>query len=144
MRAHAIPAGDSRMPTPPPHPTREAGFSMVEALICLMLLGVLAAIAAAFLPSVRTATEVAASAQTLDLARAKIEELQASPATALAGDDTLVVDGARFVRTWRSEALDLDGDGTAESDAYRVAVEMGGIALETIRIAPPSLDVLVR
>jgi len=130
------------MRTPLRHP--EAAFSMVEALICLLLLSVLTAIAAAILPSVRTATEVAASAQRLDLARAKMEELQAAPAAALAGDDTLVVDGARFVRTWRSSPLDLDGDGTVESDAYRVAVEMGGITLETIRIAPPNLEVLVR
>ncbi len=132
------------MRTPSAHAPREAAFSMVEALICLMLLGVLAAIGAAFLPSVRTATEVAASAQTLDLARAKMEELQAAPAAALTGDDTLVVDGARFVRNWRSAPLDLDGDGSNESDAYHVAVEMGGIALETIRIAPPTLSALVR
>lgn len=132
------------MRSPLRHTGGEAAFSMVEALISLLLLGVLATIAAAVLPSVHTATEVAAGAQVLDLSRAKMEELQAVPAAAFAGDDTLLVDGARFVRTWSSVPVDLDGDGNAESDAFRIAVVMGGITLETIRIAPPGLQVLVR
>jgi hypothetical protein len=116
---------------------------MVEALVCMVLLAALAAVAAAFFPSTRTATEVAAGAQTLEFARAKMEELQAVPAAAYAGDDTLMVDGLRLVRAWRSLPCDLTGDGAAEPDAYHVAVTIGGITLETIRTAPAGLDVLV-
>ena len=120
------------------------GLSMVEALVCVALLGVLAVIASASLPATQSAGAVGADLATLESTRAKMEELRAGPAASFTGSDTLVVQGTRIVRSWSSATCDLDGDGVSETDAFRLRVTMGGVTLETIRTEPGGVGAIKR
>jgi len=123
---------------------RHAGFSFVEALVCMLLLATLGAIAAALLPVTRDAAHVQENARVLGLVRAKLEELNAAPAMTTSGVDTFAVAGMRLPRRWATGPIDLDGDGTTEPDAFWVRVELAGVGLETIRSNPAGLDALRR
>ena len=121
-----------------------SGFTMVEALLCLALLGILATVVAAFVPVTRGAGLVRSDAIQLDLVRAKIEELQAGPVAAVSGSDTLDVGGEAVVRTWSMSARDLDRDGSIDADAFLLRVQMGPVNLETVRVEPRGLRAIKR
>ena len=125
-------------------PASRRGLTLVEALVCVALLGVLAVIASASLPATQSAGAVGSDLATLESTRAKLEELRAGPAAAFTGSDTLVVRGAHVVRSWSSLTCDLDGDGRAEADAFRLRVVMGGVSLETIRTEPGGVGAIKR
>ena len=125
-------------------PASRRGLTMVEALVCVALLGVLAVIASASLPATQSAGAVGSDLATLESTRAKMEELRAGPASAFAGSDTLEVRGAPVERSWSSTACDLDGDGRVEPDAFRLHVSMGGMSLETIRTEPGGVGAIKR
>ena len=117
---------------------------MVEVLVCVLLLGMLAAVSAAFLPATRGAAAVRSDLVTLNHARAKMEELRAGPAAALTGSDTLVVRGEPVPRSWAVTVQDLDGDGEPEADAFLLHVQMGLVRLETLRTEPAGLTSIKR
>jgi prepilin-type N-terminal cleavage/methylation domain-containing protein len=123
---------------------RRAGFTLVEALLCVVLVSMLALVSSAFLPATQGAAVVQEDAVVLNHVRGKLEELIAAPATTLSGDDTLVVRGAPLVRSWWANRIDLDGNAAVESDAYLVHVEMGQVQLETIRTDPSALAPIKR
>lgn len=120
------------------------GFSLVEALICVALLGMLAAVSSAFRPAMQGAALLESELESLQLARAKMEELRAGPALALASSDTFDIRGEAVVRTWSASTVDLDGDGNLDGDAFRLRVEMGSVRLETIRTEPVGFDAIKR
>lgn len=120
------------------------GFSMVEALVCVLLLGLLALVGAAFHGPVQGAGAVQEDLMKLNAARSKLEELLAGPAVAVAGQDTLEVRGTLSLRTWSSTPCDLDGDTIPEVDAFHIRVELGEVELETIRTNPAGVAPLER
>jgi len=117
---------------------------MVEALLCVVLLGVLAVIAGAAWSPMASAGHLRSDLEVLNLARGKMEELRSGPAMSLAGEDTLVVRGEEIVRRWSSDGFDVDGDGRSEADAFRLRVDMGEVSLETIRTEPGDVGALKR
>lgn len=123
---------------------RQSGFSMVEALVCVLLLGVLALVAAAFHGPVQSAGAVQEDLVSMNAARSKLEELLAGPAVATAGQDTFDVGGMPLVRTWTSVACDLDTDALPETDAFYLRVQLGEVELETIRTDPAGVAALRR
>lgn len=129
------------------HPGRydgRSGFTMVEVLVCVLLLGVLCLVASAYVPVSRSAAALEAEIESLNHVRAKMAELEAGPLEALAGADSVGVRGARVGRAWWIAPCDMDGDGAVEPDAFLVHVEMDGVTLETIRTDPPGLEALRR
>jgi len=120
------------------------GFSLVEALVCVMLLGVFSLIASTFVSAVRNASSVQTRLVALDWASAKLAELESGPVSAGAGVDTVLVRGRKEARHWTVATSDVNGDATPEPDMFRIQVDVAGVNLETFRTTVANLAAIKR
>jgi prepilin-type N-terminal cleavage/methylation domain-containing protein len=123
---------------------QRCGFSLVEALVCVMLLGVFSLIASTFVSAVRNAASVQTRVVALDWASAKLAELESGPLSAGTGIDSVLVRGRQEARRWTVATSDVNGDATPEPDVFRIQVDVAGVKLETLRTTVAGLGTIKR
>ena len=116
-------------------PAKEGnGFTLVEALLSILVLAFMASVVTALYGAGIQALDAQADQAVLDShLRSKMEELISTTFDELAtGSDTVVVNGKEYTRSWQVTGADLDGDATPESAARQVTVDLAGHSLTTI------------
>lgn len=113
---------------------RKSGFTLVEALLSLVIVGVAASIMSALYISGTQALDVQARRVLIDSGlRGKMEWLVSLRFSQLVnGSGSVTVNGQACPIAWTAQNVDLDGDGTAEPSAKQVSVTIEGRTLTTI------------
>ncbi len=128
------------MRRPKPPEKARAGFTLIEALLSVVILGGMAAAVSALYMSGLDTVEAQGDAMLLDSQmRSRMEQILATPFASLAdGNEVVTVGDDSYTLTWTVALTDLDGDTVAEPDAITVvltATETGD-TLEAIVVDP--------
>jgi prepilin-type N-terminal cleavage/methylation domain-containing protein len=117
-----------------PKTKSKPGFTLVEALLSIVILGLMASVMTGVYFSGLQALEVQGERMLLDSAlRSRMELLLSEKFDQLAsGTDTATVTGQNYTITWTVATVDLNGDATPEPTAKQVTVTLEGRSLTTI------------
>lgn len=118
---------------------RSDGFTLVEALLAVALLGLLAATMGTVYSSANQSLAVQTDRMLLDSKlRSRMEYLAGTSFGALGdGSENVTINGTGYQIVWTAVPIDLDGDSTPEATAKQVTVSvsnMSGNSLTTIRV----------
>lgn len=129
MVKHARTTGSSKRST-------SAGFSLVEALLAVVLLALMAGVLSALFVSGLQNLDARQVRLSLDnTVRSQMERLLSENFSDLAsGSDVVPVDGADYTINWSVELADLDGDGVPEPSAKQITVTLNETSLTTIYV----------
>ena len=119
---------------------KRAGFTLIEALMSVVILGGMAAVVSALYVSGLDTLDAQGDAILLDSQlRSRMEQLLATPFASLAdGNENVTVGDTDYTITWTVLPTDLDGDTIDELDAVSLAVTVleTGDTLEAIVVDP--------
>jgi prepilin-type N-terminal cleavage/methylation domain-containing protein len=117
---------------------RNSGFTLVEALLSVVVLAVMATVVSAMYISGLQALDVQADRAMLDSQlRSRMEFLLSEEFGQLAdGSATVTVSGQDYTISWTIANVDLDGDATPEPSAKQITVTLGGRSLTTLVVDP--------
>jgi len=118
---------------------RSDGFTLVEALLAVALLGILAATMGTVYSSANLSLAVQTDHMLLDSKlRSRMEYLMGTPFGALGNSsENVTINGNNYQIVWTVVPIDLDGDSNPEATARKVTVSvtgMSGNSLTTIRV----------
>ena len=118
---------------------RSDGFTLVEAMLSVVILGLLAAVMGTVYSSANQSLAVQTEHMLLDSAlRSRMEYLMGTPFNALGpGSDMVPIKETSYQIVWAVDPIDLDGDGPTELNAKLVTVSVTGMtgnSLTTIRV----------
>jgi prepilin-type N-terminal cleavage/methylation domain-containing protein len=118
---------------------RSDGFTLVEALLAVVLLGLLAATVGTVYTSGNQSLAVQTDHMLLDSKlRSRMEYLMGTQFGALSdSSENVTINGNNYQIVWTVVPIDLDGDSTPEATAKQVTVSvtgMSGNSLTTIRV----------
>jgi Prokaryotic N-terminal methylation motif len=114
--------------------SRNAGFTLLEAIIAFAILGIGIAAMSALYSTGLTALDVQGERAMLDSAlRSRMERLLSEDVDQLVdGTDTVVVGCVNYPVTWVVVGVDLDGDTVDEVGVKSITVTMGDASLTTM------------
>ncbi len=121
-------------------PKSRAGFTLIEALLSVVILGGMAAAVSALYMAGLDTVEAQGDAMLLDsLMRSHMEQLLATPFASLAdGNEVVTAGDDSYTLTWTAALTDLDGDSIPEPDAMSIVLTVTetGDTLEAIVVDP--------
>lgn len=115
-------------------PDSKAGFTLVEALLAVVVLALMASVLSALYFAGLQNLDAREDRMALDSAlRSQMEELLSGAFTEItSGSDTITVNGTSRVVSWTVENVDLNGDDSPEADARQITVTLENTSISTV------------